>query len=143
MRSMLIDWMIQVHDNFHLLPETLFLSINYLDRFLSKKLISTQKLQLAGLSSLMLASKFEEIHPPRMREWVYSVNGGYSSEEILKAERYVLQTLDFDTSTPEPYHFIRRISKADGYQIGPRTLAKYLMEITVLDERFLKWSVSR
>jgi hypothetical protein len=143
MRAVLVDWMVQVHEKFRLLPETLFLSVNYLDRFLSSKLISVQKLQLAGVSSLMIAAKFEEIHPPRLREWVYAVDGGYGHEEILKAERFVLSNLQFDVSSPNPYQFLRRISRADGYQSGPRTLSKYFLEVMLLDERFLAFPISQ
>ena len=143
MRALLVDWMVQTHEKFRLLPETLFLSVNYLDRFLAAKPISVQKLQLAGVTSLMIASKFEEIHPPRLREWVYAVDGSFGSQEILKAEKFVLNMLQFETSVTEPYHVLRRLSRADGYQIGPRTLAKYLLEITLLDEEFLRWPTSQ
>ena len=64
-------------------------------------------------------------------------DGGYTDEEILKAERYVLQMINFNLSYPNPIHFLRRISKADGYDVQSRTLAKYLMEISIVDHKFL------
>lgn len=59
-------------------------------------------------------------------------------EEILKGERIMLQTLDFRISSYcSPYSWVRRISKADGYDLQTRTLSKFLMEVTLLDCRFL------
>lgn len=64
---------------------------------------------------------------------------GYNKEEILKGERIILQTLDFTISSYcSPYSWVRRISKADDYDIQTRTLSKFLMEVTLLDHRFLR-----
>jgi G2/mitotic-specific cyclin 3/4 len=96
MRSVLMDWMIQVHTRFTLLPETLFLAVNYIDRFLSCKVISLGKLQLVGATAIFLAAKYEEVNCPSVQEVVYMVDGGYTQDEILKAERYMLSMLSFD-----------------------------------------------
>jgi G2/mitotic-specific cyclin 1/2 len=69
-------------------------------------------------------------------------DGGYTDEEILSAEKYVLTTLEFDLSYPNPMHFLRRVSKAEGYDIQTRTLAKYLMEMSCVDHRFLSYPPS-
>lgn len=60
MRSILIDWLIDVHRRFELTPETLYLTINIVDRYLSKKIVSRRELQLVGMSSMLLACKYEE-----------------------------------------------------------------------------------
>ena len=61
MRAVLMDWLVQVHGRFALLPETLFLTVNYVDRFLSAKIVSIGKLQLVGATALLIASKYEEM----------------------------------------------------------------------------------
>ncbi|KAI4725138.1 hypothetical protein E4T49_07068 [Aureobasidium sp. EXF-10728] len=137
MRSVLMDWMIQVHTRFTLLPETLFLAVNYIDRFLSCKVISLGKLQLVGATAIFLAAKYEEVNCPSVQEVVYMVDGGYTQDEILKAERYMLSMLSFELGWPGPMSFLRRISKADDYDLETRTLAKYFLEITIMDERFV------
>ncbi|KAI1847201.1 hypothetical protein JX266_006741 [Neoarthrinium moseri] len=137
MRSVLMDWVIQVHGRFNLLPETLFLAVNYIDRFLSVKVVSLGKLQLVGATAIFLAAKYEEINCPSVQEIVYMVDSGYSVEEILKAERYMLSMLDFNLGWPGPMSFLRRISKADDYDLETRTLAKYFLEVTIMDERFV------
>ncbi|KAF2199751.1 hypothetical protein GQ43DRAFT_105166 [Delitschia confertaspora ATCC 74209] len=137
MRSVLMDWLVQVHHRFTLLPETLFLSVNYVDRFLSAKVVSLGKLQLVGATALFVAAKYEEINCPSVQEIVYMVDGAYTADEILKAERFMLTMLDFKLGWPGPMSFLRRISKADDYDLETRTLAKYFLEITVMDERFV------
>ncbi|KAJ6099181.1 hypothetical protein N7467_000716 [Penicillium canescens] len=137
MRSVLMDWLVQVHQRFNLLPETLYLTVNYIDRFLSHKIVSLGKLQLVGATAIFIAAKFEEITAPSVQEIVYMVDGGYSMDEILKAERFMLTILDFDLGWPGPMSFLRRISKADEYDLETRTVAKYFLELTIMDERFV------
>lgn len=137
MRGILIDWMIEVHQKFRLLPETLFLAVNIIDRFLSHRVVSLIKFQLVGVTALFIAAKYEEIVAPSIQNFIYMADGGYTDEEVLNAERYVLSVLDFNLSYPNPMNFLRRNSKADQYDLQSRTVAKYLMEITLLDHRFL------
>ncbi|KAF3346703.1 hypothetical protein VD0002_g7174 [Verticillium dahliae] len=137
MRSVLMDWLVQVHARFSLLPETLFLTVNFIDRFLTFKAVSIGKLQLVGATALLLASKYEEINCPSLEEIVFMVDGSYAVEEILKAERFMLSMLGFELGWPGPMSFLRRISKADDYDLETRTLAKYFLEVTIMDERFV------
>ena len=137
MRSILIDWLVQVHHRFALLPETLFLAVNCVDRFLSVKIVSLGKLQLVGATAIFVAAKYEEINCPSVQEIVYMVDQGFSAEEILKAERFMLSMLQFELGFPGPMSFLRRISKADDYDLETRTLAKYFLEVTIIDERFV------
>lgn len=137
MRSVLMDWLVQVHQRFGLLPETLFLTCNYIDRFLSRKIVSLGKLQLVGATAIFIAAKYEEINCPSVQEIVYMVDNGYTVDEILKAERFMLSMLGFELGWPGPMSFLRRISKADDYDLETRTLAKYFLELTIMDERFV------
>ena len=137
MRAVLMDWVIQVHQRFNLLPETLFLTVNYIDRFLSCKVVSLGKLQLVGATAIFVAAKYEEVQCPTISEIIYMVDGGYTSDELLKAERFMLSMLQFELGWPGPMSFLRRISKADDYDLETRTLAKYFLEITIMDERFV------
>jgi len=137
MRTILVDWLVEIHSNFRLLPETLYLAVNIVDRFLSLRVVSLVKLQLVGITAMFIASKYEEVVAPSVKNFVYMADGGYSDKEILKAERYVLQVLDFRLCYPNPMNFLRRVSKADDYDIQTRTIAKYLMEISLFDNRFL------
>ncbi|KAH3688106.1 hypothetical protein WICPIJ_000877 [Wickerhamomyces pijperi] len=137
MRSVLVDWLVQVHSRFNLLPETLFLTINYMDRFLSKRPVSLTKFQLCGAVALFVAAKYEEINCPSVQEIAYMVDNAYSVEDLLRAERFMIDVLEFEMGWPGPMSFLRRTSKADDYDFETRTLAKYFLEITVMDYRFV------
>ena len=143
LRGVLIDWLIEVHTRFHLLPETLFLAVNIIDRFLSARVVELDKLQLVGITAMFIASKYEEVLSPHVQNFKHVADDGFSEEEILKAERFVLAALNYDLSYPNPMNFLRRISKADNYDIQTRTLGKYLLEISLLDHRFMKYNPSQ
>jgi hypothetical protein len=137
MRGILTDWLIQVHVRFHLLPETLYLCVNIIDRFLSVRVVSLAKLQLVGITCMFIAAKFEEIVSPSVTHFLYCADASYTEAEILQAERYVLKTLDWNLSYPNPVHYLRRVSKADDYDVKVRTVAKYLLEIGCLEWRLI------
>ncbi|KAG0146271.1 hypothetical protein CROQUDRAFT_44630 [Cronartium quercuum f. sp. fusiforme G11] len=137
MRGVLVDWIVEVHCKFRLLPETLFLAINLMDRFLTKRTVALIKFQLVGVTALFLASKYEEVICPSVSNFLYMTDGGYDNEEILKAETYMLEMLNWDLRYPNPLNFLRRVSKADHYDIQSRTFAKYFMEISVVDYRLI------
>ncbi|KAK6464319.1 cyclin-like protein [Scheffersomyces coipomensis] len=137
MRSVLIDWVVQVHNRFNLLPETLYLTVNYIDRFLSKRKVSLSRFQLVGAVALFIAAKYEEINCPTVQEVAYMADNAYSIEDFLKAERFMIDVLEFDMGWPGPMSFLRRTSKADDYDYETRTLAKYFLEITIMDSKFV------
>ncbi|OKL60168.1 G2/mitotic-specific cyclin-B [Talaromyces atroroseus] len=142
MRGILIDWLIEVHASFRLLPETLFLAVNIIDRFLSAEIVSLDRLQLVGVTAMFIASKYEEVLSPHVANFSQVADETFSDKEILDAERHVLATLNYNMSYPNPMNFLRRISKADNYDIQTRTLGKYLMEISLLDHRFMSYKQS-
>ncbi|MDC6272039.1 cyclin, partial [Acetobacter pasteurianus] len=137
MRSILVDWVVEMHLKFRLLPESLFLAINIMDRFMSLENVELDKLQLLATGSLFIAAKYEEVFSPLVKNYAYFTDGSYTEEEILQAEKYILTTLNFDLNYPNPMNFLRRISKADDYDVQSRTLGKYLLEITIVDHRFI------
>ncbi|KAG9311632.1 cyclin-like protein [Chiua virens] len=137
MRGILLDWLVQVHARFRLLPETFFLCVNIIDRFLSARVVSLAKLQLVGITCLFVSSKVEEIVAPSVSHFLHCADSSYTESEILLAERYVLKTIDWNLSYPNPMHFLRRISKADDYDVKARTIGKYLLEVGALEWRLL------
>jgi G2/mitotic-specific cyclin 2 len=142
MRGVLVDWLIEVHTRFRLLPETLFLAVNIVDRFLSSKVVPLDKFQLVGVTAMFIASKYEEVLSPHIGNFVHVADNGFTVDEVLAAERYTLTALKYDLSYPNPMNFLRRISKADSYDIRTRTIGKYLIEISLLDHRFMSYRQS-
>jgi len=128
MRSILIDWMVEVHMKFRLLPETLYLCINILDRYLSCVSVPRKRLQLVGVTSLLVACKYEEIYPPEVKDCVYITDRAYTRSEVLETEAHIVKTLKFRMTVPTGYHFLQRflhISKANREM---KNLANFYME---------------
>lgn len=82
MRSILVDWLVEVHLKFKLVPETLYLTVNLIDRYLEREEVSRPKLQLVGVTSLLIASKYEEIYPPELRDLVYICDRAYTRSDV-------------------------------------------------------------
>lgn len=86
----MVDWIIEVHLKFKLLPETLFLTVSLIDRYLEKVKIMRNNLQLVGVTSMLIASKYEEIYAPEVRDFVYITDNAYKKEEIFEMEHSIL-----------------------------------------------------
>ncbi|KAH0448994.1 hypothetical protein IEQ34_022794 [Dendrobium chrysotoxum] len=112
MRAILVDWLIEVHHKFELMPETLYLTMFIIDRFLSMKSVQRKELQLVGVSAMLIASKYEEIWAPEVNDFICISDRAYTREEILRMEKGILNKLDWSLTFPTPYVFIVRFLKA-------------------------------
>jgi len=145
MRSILVDWLVEVGEEYKLQTETLNLAINYIDRFLSYMAVQRSKLQLVGAACMFIAAKYEEIYPPDVSEFVYITDDTYTKRQVLRMEHLVLKVLNFDLSVPTAYLFLNKMAVMDG---GPDSekvaaLAAYLSELAlVAGENFLKFPPS-
>ncbi|XP_059808443.1 G2/mitotic-specific cyclin-B2 isoform X2 [Hypanus sabinus] len=133
MRAILVDWLVQVHSRFHLLQETLYMTLAIMDRFLQSQPVSRKKLQLVAVTAMLLASKYEEMYSPTVGDFVYITDNAYTKAQIRQMEILILKELEFNLGRPLPLHFLRRASKAANVDAEKHTLAKYLMELTVID----------
>jgi hypothetical protein len=135
MRTVLVDWLIQVHSQFNLLQETLYLTVAILDRFLQEMSckVERKQLQLVGVAAMFIASKYEEMYAPEIGDFVYITDRAYTEPQIREMEMKILATLNFDLGRPLPLHFLRRNSKAGNVDALTHTLAKYAMELTLVD----------
>jgi len=112
MRSILNDWLYEVHRKYKLRHETLFLAICILDSYLSKACVSRRRFQLVGVTALLIAAKVEEIEPPQLAELVYVTDNSYSKQDILDMEMAVLGTLGFRVAAPTAAHFLLHLQAA-------------------------------
>eukprot|EP00761_Pharyngomonas_kirbyi_P012210 gb/GECH01012237.1/.p1 GENE.gb/GECH01012237.1/~~gb/GECH01012237.1/.p1 ORF type:complete len:387 (+),score=77.43 gb/GECH01012237.1/:1-1161(+) len=138
MRAVLIDWLITVHHQFRLKLETIYLTVNIIDRFLSLKLISRNKLQLVGVTAMMLASKYEDIFSPEVYDFVWVTDKSYTKSEILRMERVMLAALDFNLTVPTVFPFIKRFLKVSSSDSRTEFLTQFFAETALLDTRMLK-----
>ena len=131
-----------MHLKFRLVPESLFLTANLIDRFLEREQVNRQKLQLIGVTAMLIACKYEEIYPPIVKDFVYITDNAYTKEEILEQERKMLSSLDFDIQTTSSFRFLERyvkIAKADTMILN---LSRYLLELCLINYKMLKYTNS-
>ncbi|KAL1552461.1 cyclin-A2-2-like [Salvia divinorum] len=144
MRGILIDWLVEVSEEYALVPDTLYLTVNLIDRFLSENYIEKQKLQLLGVTCMLISSKYEEICAPRVVEFCFITDNTYKKEEVVKMESRVLNLLRFQISVPTVKKFLRRFIQAAqaSYKVPSvelEFLANYLAELTLIEYDFLKY----
>lgn len=142
MRAILIDWLIEVHFKFKLLPETLFITVNLIDRYLEKKEMKRQRLQLLGVTAMWVACKYEEIYAPEIRDFVYITDNAYQQKDILELEYELLMTLQFNVTSPSSFRFLERYAKVLGACSKAFNLARYLIELPLIEYKMLKYKPS-
>ena len=138
MRAILMDWLEEVHVKFKLMPETMFLTQNIIDRFLEKKIVVRSKLQLVGVTAMLIASKYEEIYAPEVRDFVYITDKAYSREQILAMEATMLNTLDFRVSSPTVFVFLNRYLKVAQADTRLTQLATFIVERQLQEYKMLQ-----
>ncbi|KAJ4806220.1 Cyclin family protein [Rhynchospora pubera] len=142
MRAVLIDWIFEVHDKLELLQETLFLTVNLVDRFLAIQNISSTKLQLVGVTALLLACKYEEATAPPIEDLIAICVCSYTRAELLEMERLMLNTLQFNMWVPTPYVFLKRFLKAAKSDKKMELLSFFIAKLCLVDFRMLQFKPS-
>ncbi|KAI8035496.1 G2/mitotic-specific cyclin-B-like [Drosophila gunungcola] len=134
MRSVLINWINDVHLQFHLAPETFQLTVAIIDRYLQVvKDTKRNYLQLVGVTALFIATKYEERCPPAIVDLVFITDDTYTARQIRQMELQILKAIDCNLSRPLPIHFLRRYSKAAGAEDKHHAMSKYLIELASVD----------
>ncbi|CAB4015580.1 cyclin B [Paramuricea clavata] len=139
MRSILVDWLVQVHEKFRLLQETLYMTVAFVDRYLAKESVPRSELQLIGVTAMLLASKYEEMYAPEIGDFVFITDQAYDKPKIRKTESKMLAVLDYQLGAPLCLHFLRRHSKAAVSRAETHTMAKYFMELMLVDYASVKF----
>ncbi|XP_010520744.1 PREDICTED: putative cyclin-A3-1 isoform X2 [Tarenaya hassleriana] len=148
MRGVLVDWLVEVAEEYRLPADTLYLTVNYIDRCLSHKPLERKKLQLLGVTSMLIASKYEEIKPPNVDDFCYITDNTYTAEDVVKMEADILSWLKFELGSPTAITFLRRFVKVslEGSHNNSNSrlefLAHYLAELSLLDYECLKFPPS-
>lgn len=143
MRALLVDWMVEVQETFELNHETLYLAVKIVDLFLCKVVINKEKLQLLGASALFIACKFDERTPPLIEDFLYICDGAYKHEELIHMEMCTLRTIDYDLGIPLSYRFLRRYARCAKIAMPTLTLARYILELSLMDYDTIAFSDSK
>jgi hypothetical protein len=142
MRAILVDWLIEVHYKFKLNAETLFITVSIIDRYLSVEQVKRQSLQLVGVTAMLIASKYEDIYPPPIQDFIYITDNAYTQKDILSMEYDILKKLQFNITTPSAWVFLNRYTKLAKADSVTSALARYLIELPLIEYRMLKYTPS-
>ena len=142
MRSILIDWIVEVRLKFRLVPETLYLAINIIDRYLELEQVQRKRLQLVGVTALLIACKYEEIYPPEVKDCVYITDRAYDRDDVLEMESHIVKVLKFRMTVPTGYPFLRRFLHVCNATRSAKCLANFYMERMLQEYSSLKYPPS-
>jgi len=143
MRGILIDWLVEVAMEYNQSQETLFLSVGYIDAYLSKSRCIRSKLQLVGITCMHIASKYQEIYPPPLTDFCYITDNTYEREELIAMERKVLDVLDFELSVPTTWMFLMRFLRVAEADRTTEYFGMYLAELSLLEYGLLQFLPSQ
>ncbi|XP_067619602.1 G2/mitotic-specific cyclin-B3 [Eurosta solidaginis] len=143
MRTLLVDWMVEVQETFELNHETLYLAVKIVDLFLCRIIINKDVLQLLGASALFIACKFDERTPPLIEDFLYICDGAYKHEELIRMEMTTLRTINYDLGIPLSYRFLRRYARCAKISMPTLTLARYILEMSLMDYATIQSSDSK
>ena len=142
MRAILIDWIIEVHFQFNLRQETLYMAISIIDTYLSFHFISRKELQLLGIACLLISCKSQEIYYPQQSKFIEVTDGAYTKEDMLKMENDILKKLNFNIVYPTSNDFYNILSKLYNFNKKQYFLGKYFLECVLIDYQMIKYSSS-
>lgn len=133
-RAFLVDWLVELHYKFKMWPETLYVAIGIIDRYLSLNAdMQKAELQCLGITAFHIAGKYEEIYPPDLKTLLRVVNHVVEPREVLEMEFKILSALQFEVTFPSIYRFIERFSRLAQFSQTQVLLATYLADTALLD----------
>jgi cyclin B len=142
MRAILIDWLIDVHLKYKLNPETMYITVNLIDRYLEKKIIKRTRLQLVGVTAIFIACKYEEIYPPELKDFVYITDKAYVKQDVIEMEVDMLKTLEYKITFPTQWRFLEIYKVKFKMDEKELCLAWFLMELNLINYKILKFKMS-
>ena len=142
MRAMLIDWLVEVHLKFQFSQDTLYLTINIIDRLLELENIKKDDFQLVGVAALLISSKYEEIYPPNIVHLLYISNNSFNKDDLIKMEGKILNLLNFKLKFTSALNFLKRFSILAKLDNKNFFLANYFIELYLLEYKMINYKPS-
>ncbi|XP_015690505.1 putative cyclin-F3-2 isoform X2 [Oryza brachyantha] len=148
MRGRIVNWLVTASYAIELLDDTVHLAVSYFDRFLSKRAISQDRLQLLCVTALFVASKYVEIDHPKAATFSAMTKYTYSKQQVVKMEADILICLNFEMGTPTVITFVRMFLTScceDNRSLNAKKLKSmciYLAELSLLGDCSIKFRPS-
>ena len=138
MRAILIDWLIYIQFKLKYSVETLHLTVNLIDRYLERVPVNRKDLQLVGVSSMLIACKYEELNVPKINDLVYITDNAYVKSEVLSMECQILTALNFNLTFVSPVRFVEGYSRVLSLRFKEVCMAQFLLELALIDYKFIQ-----
>jgi cyclin B len=142
MRSILIDWIIEVHNRFHFKTKTLFQTVYIIDLYLSYENIEKKNFQLLGIASLLIACKENEIYVPNPQQFIEVTDFAYQKKDLLIMEKKIMHVTKFEILIPTAEEFYSIISKKFNFTEKQYELGNYFLDSSLVDYDLLKYQPS-
>ncbi|XP_008321105.1 G1/S-specific cyclin-E2 [Cynoglossus semilaevis] len=157
MRAILLDWLLEVSEVYSLHRQTAYLAQDYFDRFmLTQQDVNKDYLQLIGITALFIASKIEEIYPPKIFEFAYVTDGACDMWDIQRTELHILKALDWNLCPETPISWLKLYAQVEAEQensgeenflVPQFSQEKYiqiaqLLDLCMMDVNYLDFSYS-
>ncbi|CAH1778957.1 unnamed protein product [Owenia fusiformis] len=149
MRDQLITWLCKVHHQCNYSSDTIFLTVNIIDRFLAQTNITINVFQLLGVSAYLIATKLEEISVPEVTDLLYYTCHTYTYNQLIQMEAIILQKLRFDFNVPTSNYFLEHYCTLQMRQLNcchdeetptklnlfrqVQGIARFILELTITD----------
>lgn len=143
MRAVLVDWVVEVQQNFHLSHETLYLAVKITDLYLSKIIATKDSLQLVAVASVFIASKYDERSPLRIEDFLYICDYSFTRADVIRMEMEVFKVIGFNLCIPLSYRFLGRFARCCRASELTLFAAKYILELSLLEYHLVVVSESK
>jgi len=143
LRAVVVDWMVEIQESFELNHETLYLGVKLFDSYLSKIKVQKLSLQLVGATAMLIAAKYDERIPPSIEDFLYICDGAYKHTDMTKMEVNMLNVVNFELGFPLSYRFLRRYARCAKVPMPTLTLARFVLEYTLMDYTTVSLSDSK
>ncbi|CAJ1063123.1 G1/S-specific cyclin-E2 [Xyrichtys novacula] len=133
MRAILLDWLLEVSEVYSLHRQTAYLAQDYFDRYmLTQDDVSKEFLQLIGITALFVASKMEEIYPPKIVEFAYVTDGACDMWDIQQTELHLLKALDWNLCPETPISWLKLYAQVEAQRDGENFLEPQFSQETYI-----------
>ncbi|PPQ89580.1 hypothetical protein CVT25_012325 [Psilocybe cyanescens] len=145
MRPCLVDFLVEIHFTFRLRPETLYLTLNIVDRYVSRRVVYIKHYQLVGCAALWIAAKFEDAKErvPTVQDLVQICRETYEESAFIQMEGHVLSTIQWSLGHPTAEAWLRLMCCGPSIEDAKvQHVARFLMEITLFYREFVVFTPS-
>lgn len=133
LRAQMVNWIVKVQGKFYLFPEALYLAVKIMDRYLSVEHCPRATLPLLGAAAISIAAKYDDDTAPSLADFRSICEEAYNPKEVVAMEIKVLQTLKGEVGAPLSYHYLNWYARGGQVRLKTLTLARYILEISLLD----------